>query len=62
MDELQAALDNGPSLVRSVGILVADEPTHIALIDTLILDGEECGYVHIIPRGMIQAVREVWSE
>lgn len=62
LEELTEALEAGPSLVRSVGMLVANEPTHIALLDTLILDGDACGYVHVIPRGMVQSISEVWSE
>ncbi len=62
LDDMQEALESGPSLVRSVGMLVADEPGHIALLDTLILDGDACGYVHVIPRGMVHDMVEVWTE
>ncbi len=62
IDEMQEAVDLGPSLVRTVGMLVADTDTYIALIDTLILDGDACGYVHVIPRGMISVMREVWRD
>lgn len=62
MEEVSEALSNGPSLVRSVGMLVANEPGHIALVDTCILDGDCCGYVHVIPRGMVVAIHEVWGE
>ena len=62
LEELNEALESGPSLVRSVGMLVADEPTHIALLDTLILDGDACGYVLVITRGMVITMEEVWSE
>ena len=59
LDDVQEALDTGPSLVRTVGMLVADEPTHVALMDTVILDGDACGYVHVIPRGMIARMQRI---
>ena len=62
LNDMVEALETGPSLVRSVGMLVCDEDTNIALIDTLILDGDACGYVHVIPRGMVHSMTEVWSE
>ena len=62
LSEVHEAVENGPSLVRSVGMLVANEPGYIAILDTCILDGDGCGYVHVIPRGMIQIMREVWAE
>ena len=62
MEDVSEALANGPSLVRSVGMLVANEPGYIALVDTCILDGDCCGYVHVIPRGMVVAIHEVWNE
>lgn len=62
LDEVQEALKGGPSLVRSVGMLVANEASHIALLDTLILDGDAAGYVHVIPRGMVVNIIEVWNE
>ena len=62
IEEIQDAVERGPSLVRSCGILLKDDPGYIALIDTLILDGDAGGYVHVIPRGMIVAVHSIWEE
>lgn len=56
-EEIEEAVENGPSKVRTVGMLIKATPEYVALCDTLMLDGDSGGYVHIIPRGMIQSLR-----
>ena len=56
MEEMEEAVERGPSLVRTCGFLVKDDPEYIAIVDTFILDGDACGYVHVLPRGMIKQV------
>ena len=52
-EDIEEAAEKGPSLVRSVGMLVKNAPDYVALTDTLIMDGDFGGYVHVIPKGMI---------
>ena len=40
MEELEEAVERGPSLVRTCAYLVKDCPEYIALVDTIILDGD----------------------
>jgi hypothetical protein len=53
-EEIEEAVNSGPSMVRSVGILLANAEDYIAITDTIILDGSHGGYVHVIPKGMIK--------
>lgn len=62
MEEVQEAVDKGPSLVRTCGYLVKDDPEYIAIVDTVILDGDACGYVHVIPRGMVKHITHLRSD
>ena len=55
-EELEEAVEKGPSAVRTCAYLVKDCPEYIALVDTIIMDGDACGYVHVIPRGMIKHI------
>jgi hypothetical protein len=52
-EDIEEAAEKGPSLVRSVGMLVKNAPDYVALTDTIIMDGDAGGYVHVIPKGMI---------
>ena len=52
-EDIEEAAEKGPSLVRSVGMLVKNAPDYVALTDTIIMDGDCGGYVHVIPKGMI---------
>ena len=52
-DDVVEALSKGPSLIRSVGFLVENNSTFLALVDTMAVDGDVTGYVHIIPKGMV---------
>ena len=54
IEEIEEAIVSGPSMVRSVGILLHEADDYIAITDTLILDGCHGGYVHVIPKGMIR--------
>ena len=53
-EEIDEAIQSGPSMVRSVGILLHEAEDYIAITDTIILDGNDGGYVHVIPKGMIK--------
>ena len=55
-EDIEEAAEKGPSLVRSVGMLVKNAPDYVALTDTIIMDGDAGGYVHVIPKGMIVAM------
>lgn len=61
MEDITTAVANGPTLVRSVGVLLEDSDSHVAVIDTIILDGDAGGCVHVIPRGMVVEMHKVWS-
>tara|TARA_R110002012_G_scaffold193907_1_gene361710 strand:- start:835 stop:1122 length:288 start_codon:yes stop_codon:yes gene_type:complete len=52
-EEIEEAINNGPSKVRTVGMVLKQTEEYIAICDTIILDGESGGYVHVIPSGMI---------
>tara|TARA_Y100001938_G_scaffold146385_1_gene225136 strand:+ start:1994 stop:2281 length:288 start_codon:yes stop_codon:yes gene_type:complete len=52
-DDIEEAITNGPSKVRTVGMVLKQTDDYIAICDTIILDGESGGYVHVIPSGMI---------
>lgn len=56
MEEMEEAVERGPSLVRTCGYLVKECDEYIALVDTIILDGDACGYVHVLPMGMIKHI------
>lgn len=62
LEDITAAVSNGPTMVRSVGVLLEDCESHVAVIDTIILDGAAGGCVHVIPRGMVVNMHRVWSE
>lgn len=52
-EEIEEAVTSGPSKVRTVGMVLKETEDYIAICDTLILDGDSGGYVHVIPSGMI---------
>lgn len=52
-EEIEEAVNTGPSKVRTVGMLLKNTNEYVAVCDTLIVDGDSGGYVHIIPSGMI---------
>ena len=56
-EDIEEAVNNGPSKVRSVGMLLKRTDDFIAICDTLIIDGDSGGYVHVIPSGMILSLR-----
>lgn len=58
-DEVVDALTKGPSLIRSVGFLVENNSTFLALVDTIAFDGDVTGYVHIIPKGMVSKLHSL---
>ncbi len=58
IEEISEAVENGPSMVRSAGLLVESNDTFVALLDTIILDGDAGGYVHVIPRGMVVRMKD----
>lgn len=53
-EDISEAVESGPSMVRTAGLLLENNDSYVAVIDTIILDGEAGGYVHVIPRGMIK--------
>lgn len=57
-EEIAEAVANGPSMVRSCGMLIESNDSFVAIIDTIILDGDAGGYVHVIPRGMVVRVTD----
>ena len=56
-EEISEAITNGPSLVRTVGMLLKRTDHYIAICDTLQADGDSGGSVHVIPVGMIRSIR-----
>lgn len=60
-EEVTEAVLAGPSRVRSVGYLIHEDDNYIAIVDTIITDGDSCGYVHVIPRGMVRSIRRLNS-
>jgi hypothetical protein len=61
-EDIDDAVESGPSMVRSVGILLKQCPEYVALIDTMIMNGDAGGCVHVIPTGMILKVWKVWED
>lgn len=62
-EDIEEAASGGPSKVRTVGMLLVRAPNYVAVCDTLMLDGDSGGYVHVIPSGMIEAIRVMpWPE
>lgn len=59
IEEIQEAATNGPSKIRTVGMLLVRAPNYVAVCDTLMIDGDSGGYVHVIPTGMIESIRIV---
>lgn len=55
-EEADEAILNGPSYVRTCAFLVHECNKFIALVDTVITDGDACGYVHVIPKGMVMSI------
>ena len=58
-EALHAAAQTPPSVIMTCGVLVHDEPTHIAIMSTIISDGSAGGQIHIIPRGWILSKKEL---
>lgn len=56
-DDMEEAILNGPSKVRTVGMLLKQTENYVAICDTIIMDGDSGGYVHVIPTGMISSMR-----
>lgn len=56
-DEIHEAVENGPTKIRTVGMLLRKTAGYIAVCDTLMLDGDSGGYVHVIPTGMVESIR-----
>ena len=56
-EDMEEAVSNGPSKVRTVGMLLKKTEEFIALCDTIICDGDSGGYVHVIPSGMVMSLR-----
>ena len=56
-EDIKEAAAKGPSKIRTVGMLLVRAPNYVAVCDTLSLDGESGGYVHVIPVGMIESLR-----
>jgi hypothetical protein len=56
-EDIEEAITNGPSKVRTVGMLLKQTALFVAVCDTIILDGSAGGYVHVIPTGMIDKMR-----
>lgn len=56
-EEIEEAVNAGPSKVRTVGMLLKNTDEYVAVCDTMIEDGDSGGYVHIIPKGMIRNLR-----
>ena len=56
-EDIEEAVSNGPSKVRTVGMLLKETEEFIALCDTIIMDGDSGGYVHVIPKGMILTLK-----
>ena len=42
-EEVTEAILAGPSRVRSVGYLIYEDDKYIAIVDTIITDGDSCG-------------------
>ena len=58
-EELKEAAENPPTTVLTTGVLVHSSATHLAVISTIIEDGSHGGQVHVIPRGMINSVKDL---
>lgn len=59
IEEIQEAIENGPSNVRTVGMLLKQTHEFVAVCDTIILDGTSAGSVHVIPSGMVKSLRKL---
>ena len=55
-EEVAEAIEKGPALIRSVGYLIEQNTTFVALVDTLSVGGDSTGYLHIIPNGMVSRI------
>ena len=58
-EDIQEAVDNGPAMVRTVGMLLKQTADYVAICDTLQSDeqGDSGGAVHVIPMGMVKSVK-----
>lgn len=56
-EEIEEAVLKGPSKVRTVGMLLKQTEHYVAICDTIIMDGDSGGYVHVIPTGMIDSIK-----
>ena len=60
LEEVKAEAIKTPPLMTTVGFLVHDCDTHIAVVDTY--GPEDCSMMHRIPKEMVRSVSNLYTE